>query len=569
MAPAIDLRPDHRKIVEDILHEHLPAGVRVWVFGSRAEWTTKDSSDLDLALEGDGPLDTRILIEIELALDESLLPFRVDVVDLAQVDERFRDTVFQGRIALMGSAKQCLDDYTQHSVSELIEAGVLEIGDGYRAKNSELASSGLPFARAANVKDGFRFEDADFFPEASLDRAGTRVSQVGDVAFTSKGTVGRVAFVLKGTPRFVYAPQVCYWRSLDHGQVVPRFLYCWMRGEDFRRQLNAVSGQTDMADFVSLRDQRQMRMALPTPPEQRAIASVLGALDDRIELNRRTNETLEAMARALFKSWFVDFDPVRAKMEGRDTGLPREISEMFPDELADSEIGMAPAGWELRRLGELATITRGRSYRSEDLVAAQTALVTLKSFHRGGGYRPDGLKPYRGAYRAEQVVTPGEIIVACTDVTQAADIIGRSAVVLPSSTYATLVASLDVLILRPSHERMKRSFLYHLTSSTRFVSYTYAYTTGTTVLHLDSKSIPEFLFPLPPMELVHHFDDHVSSLLRRVAVDSPSSDVLPAIRDALLPNLVSGGLRLPAPVVSALGGKRTESSVANAELPSR
>ena len=85
----------------------------------------------------------------------------------------------------------------------------------------------------------------------------------------------------------------------------------------------------------------------PPPAEQRAIAHILGTLDDKIELNRRMNETLEAMARALFKSWFVDFDPVRAKAEGRDPGLPKPLADLFPDRFVDSELGEIPEGWEV------------------------------------------------------------------------------------------------------------------------------------------------------------------------------------------------------------------------------
>ena len=99
-------------------------------------------------------------------------------------------------------------------------------------------------------------------------------------------------------------------------------------------------------------DLRADSLALPPLPEQRAIAHILGTLDDKIELNRRMNETLEAMARALFKSWFVDFDPVRAKAEGRDPGLPQPLADLFPDRFEDSELGEIPAGWEVETLSE-------------------------------------------------------------------------------------------------------------------------------------------------------------------------------------------------------------------------
>ena len=149
----------------------------------------------------------------------------------------------------------------------------------------------------------------------------------------------------------MYSPQLCFWRSLDPDVLDPYFLYCWMRSREFFNQFRSVASQTDMAEYVSLKDQRRMSITFPPLLDQRAIAHILGTLDDKIELNRRMNATLEAMARALFKSWFVDFDPVRAKMEGRDTGLPNHIAELFPDRLVDSELGATPQGWEVSEIG--------------------------------------------------------------------------------------------------------------------------------------------------------------------------------------------------------------------------
>ena len=126
----------------------------------------------------------------------------------------------------------------------------------------------------------------------------------------------------------------------------------------------------------------QLEIPLPPLPEQRAIAHVLGTLDDKIELNRRMNETLEEMARALFRSWFVDFDPVRAKMEGRWRsgeslpGLPADLYDLFPDRLVPSELGDIPEGWEVKPLGEVVSTVKGRSYKSTELNDSETALVT-------------------------------------------------------------------------------------------------------------------------------------------------------------------------------------------------
>ena len=232
----------------------------------------------------------------------------------------------------------------KHDVSTLIKEEILVIGDGYRAKNSELSIVGIPFARAGNIRDGFQFTDADRFPEDQLGKVGEKISRPGDTVFTSKGTVGRFAFVTDDTPRFVYSPQLSFWRPTNTDAIEPRFLHYWLRSGEFYSQFKSVAGQTDMAEYVSLRDQRRMYITLPPLSEQRTIAHILGTLDDKIELNRRMNQTLEEMARAIFKDWFIDFGPTRAKMKGREPYLPAEVWDLFPDSLVDSELGPAPRG---------------------------------------------------------------------------------------------------------------------------------------------------------------------------------------------------------------------------------
>ena len=131
-----------------------------------------------------------------------------------------------------------------------------------------------------------------------------------------------------------------------------------MQSDAVQDQLRArASGTTVLG--IKQSELRKVLLTLPPLPEQRAIAHILGTLDDKIELNRRMNETLEAMARALFKSWFVDFDPVRAKAEGRDPGLPKPLTDLFPDRFEDSELGEIPSGWEVRSLDEIARFLNG------------------------------------------------------------------------------------------------------------------------------------------------------------------------------------------------------------------
>ena len=201
-----------------------------------------------------------------------------------------------------------MSEWKRHTFRELIDDGVLLLSDGYRAKLEELGGDGPMFLRAGHVSDShIDFTDVERFHAELETRVRGKMSQPGDVVITTKGnSTGRVAYVSESFPSFVYSPHLSFWRSLKPKALVPGFLSYWSRGEEFQQQLRALACATDMAPYLSLVDQRRLRLTLPTPREQRAIASVLGTLDDKIELNRRMNETLEAMARAIFQNWFVN-----------------------------------------------------------------------------------------------------------------------------------------------------------------------------------------------------------------------------------------------------------------------
>jgi type I restriction enzyme S subunit len=189
-------------------------------------------------------------------------------------------------------------DPVRAKAEELIKAGILEIGDGYRAKNSELGEPGLPFIRAGNLNNGFDTAGAEVLKDISVAKAGTKISRPGDIAFTSKGTIGRFARVTSFTDRFVYSPQVCFWRSLDHSKIRPEILYCWMQSDDLKSQIEAVAGQTDMAPYVSLRDQRQMDVPI-FPEPQHVVAGLIEPLLDRQASTTIETKTLGALRETL------------------------------------------------------------------------------------------------------------------------------------------------------------------------------------------------------------------------------------------------------------------------------
>ncbi len=335
----------------------------------------------------------------------------------------------------------------------LIASGRLAIGDGYRAKNSELSVVGIPFARAGNIDNGFQFDGADKFPEEDLAKVGEKISRPGDVVITSKGTVGRLAFVHEKTPRFVFSPQLCYWRCLDVDFIDPKYLYYWMYGREFWGQASAVKGETDMADYVSLTAQRRMKITLPVIEIQREIREVLGAFDDKIELNRQMSHTLEAMMLAIFRSWFIDFDPVIAKAEGlQPNGMNANTVALFPSHFVESEMGPIPEGWRGGRIGDIAE--NRRSGVKPGAIAPETPYIGLEHMPR----RSVALTKWGTA----QQVNSGKYNFEVGDI-----LFGKLRPYFHKVGIApvTGVCSTDILVVKPNEHKWFGFTLGHLSSS--------------------------------------------------------------------------------------------------------
>jgi len=430
-----------------------------------------------------------------------------------------------------------LETLTLYKLSDLIASNVLVIGDGYRAKNSELCpfKSGLPFARAGNINSGFQFDDADYLVAENLLKAGEKVSELGDVLFTSKGTVGRVAFVSEKTPRFVYSPQLTWWRVKDTKRIEPRFLYYWMHGREFCVQINGLRGQTDMADYVSLRDQRQMMyVTLPPLDEQKAIAHILGTLDDKIELNQQMNQTLEAIARALFKSWFIDFDPVRAKLDGRQpTGMDAETAALFPAEFEDSALGKIPKGWSVSTLEQVVSVNSlsiTKSYPHQVIQYVDISSVTVGRLEETTIYVLSDAPS-----RAKRLVRHGDTIWSGVRP-------NRKSYLFIHTPPENLVVSTGFIVLSP--QAIPPSYLYAWVTTDEFVDYLVFNADGSAypAVRPDRFSDAQILIPLKA--ILDKFEQQVESMRDKIIQNERESRVLASIRDALLPKLLSGEIRV-------------------------
>ena len=522
MTSPVDIRPDHLEIVQDILIKNLPAGVKVWVFGSRANWTTKDSSDLDLALEGEGKLSHTVLGALKDAFEDSSLPYTVDVVDFNRIGDAFKQIVELQRTPLP------LDRVVHYGADLTGTSGewdktslgdvCTKIGSGATPRGGRdvyLESGPYSLIRSQNVyNDGFRRDGLAFIGEHHADALENVEIFEGDVLLNITGdSVARVCQVPTDALPARVNQHVAIVRP-DSTVLDPEYLRYYLVSADMQTLLLSWAGSGGTRNALTKGMIESLEIPLPPLPEQRAIAHILGTLDDKIELNRRMNETLEAIARALFKSWFVDFDPVRAKMEGRDTGLPPEIAALFPDRLVDSELGEIPEGWEVKELGELGELAYGKALRAVD--------------------RKDGPIPVYGSngqigwHDANLVAGPG-IVVGRK---------GNPGVV--TWTHGDFFPIDTTFYVVPKDPGLGLPFLFFALTGQDLPSLS----ADSAVPGLNRNLAYMNKQLVPDKQVLAEFNHHASAIFSRQHQLEKECRLLAAQRDALLPELVSGEVRV-------------------------
>lgn len=302
-----------------------------------------------------------------------------------------------------------------------------------------------------------------------------------------------------------------------------------------RHLLGTILRQTAVSGITGT-DLVELEIPFPDLPEQKAIAHVLGTLDDKIELNRKTNETLEGIAKALFKSWFVDFDPVRAKAEGRPTGLPDEISELFPDAFEDSELGEIPSGWSIGEIGDFLDLER-------DSVTPSDSGEEMFDHYSIPAY-DEGLTPSCEAGQSiksnKYLVTDGVFMVSKLN--------PRFPRIWVPSKHTTRrrICSTEFLVCRPK-VKIDAPFVLHVTKSRSVVQQMSDLASGTSNSHqrvrpADFVGLP---FVKPSAALVKLFSEMVGPMLEKHLLTRDENQALSKTRDTLLPRLISGELRVP------------------------
>ena len=534
MAESLHLSSRHHEEIEALLHKHIP-GVEVWAYGSRVNGQSHNGSDLDLVLRGQqlAEIDTSRLADLIEALQDSTIPFLVEVRDWARLPESFHREIEREHVVLVERAERGeASEWDSAPLEDLVNNILDRRGVTPRKLGSDFVSAGHRVISAKVIK-GRRLDlaadESRFVDAVTYQKWMKSPLLADDVILTSEAPVGEPAYVAQDVEWCL--GQRLFGIRTNKTKLHGRFLYYALQSEEVLHDLlSRATGTT----VQGIRQTELKRVVIPLPPlhEQRAIAYILGTLDDKIELNRRMNETLEAMARALFKSWFVDFDPVRAKMDGRDTGLPKDIADLFPDRMADSELGEIPEGWTVGTLGDIAASPR----RGIDpaRVASDTPYIGLEHMPRrsvalADWGRAGSVSSNKSAFENRDIL------------------FGKLRPYFHKVGIAPVngVCSTDIVVLDARTPRWS-AFVLACVSSSGFVGYTSQTSTGTKMPRTSWHTMSRYELCQPTDSVATAFQRVVSSMLERIVANVHESRTLGVLRDALLPKLVSGELRVNA-----------------------
>jgi len=394
---------------------------------------------------------------------------------------------------------------------------------------------GVPIVRVSDVRNG-RIAVGDPLRVAeSIEAAYARTRlRGGELLLTLVGTVGETAVV---------PPALAGWNTARAVAVIP------VRGEigaywvqialrsPVVQELIGSRLNTTVQATLNLRDVAELPIVLPPPRERDAIARVLRPLDDKIELNRRMNETLDAIARALFKSWFIDFEPVRAKAEGRDTGLPKPIADLFPNRLVDSELGEIPEGWDVATVAALANVVGG-----------STPSTANPAFWQDGQH-------YWATPKDLSTLSTPVLLNTERKITDAGVAQISSGLLPPGTVLLSSRAPIGYLAIAQIPVAINQGFIALIPS--RGVSNLFlllwaewahdeivSRANGSTFLEISKANFRPIPIARPPTPIFAAFDKFVGPLFARVVSNERQCCTLTGLRDSLLPKLVSGELRL-------------------------
>lgn len=405
-----------------------------------------------------------------------------------------------GRIGFRG--------YTTNDLVETPEEGAISLSP------SNIVQGEIELSKCTYIKWN-KYEES---PEIKI--------QGGDIVFVKTGSsYGRTALVRSVGHPMTLNPQLVVFKNI---KVNPVILSYAIKSREFQGGVNGIIGGSAIPT-LSQKRLADLKINLPNRDNQEKIASILSSLDDKIAVNRKICENLEAQAQALFKHWFIDFAPFK---DGK---------------FVESELGMIPEGWRVGRLSDFVDNLSGYSYKGSELQPSTTAMATIKNFVRGGGFKTEGYKEIVISKNVKdyQYVNLFDVLVAHTDLTQNAEVVGNPAIVLSSDGYESLIMSMDLTKVVPKDKRLTSSLLHSLLSTKQFKEHALGYVNGTTVLHMSKKAVPEYKLTMPKnLDTLKELTSLLDELYLMMSETFAENKRLVSLRDTLLPKLMKGEIEV-------------------------
>lgn len=416
-----------------------------------------------------------------------------------------------------------------NDISERVAMGPF----GSSIKVETFVSNGIPIISGQHL-NGFKIDDKagyNFITIEHADKLKHANVYRGDVIFTHAGNIGQVSFIPNNSlyQRYVISQRQFFLRP-KQDKVLPEYLVAYFKSPEGQQKLLANTssvGVPSISQPVSYL--RNLEIPLPPLEEQRAIAHILCTLDDKIELNRRMNETLEQMARAIFKSWFVDFDPVRAKLDGLPpAGLDSATAALFPESLQISPLGHIPRGWTASNLAEIATNPR-RGVQAKN-IHPNTPYIALEHMPR----RSIAL----GDWEDSAAVVSNKFAFNKNEI-----LFGKLRPYFHKVGVAPFdgICSTDILVLAPKSPEWFGFLLGHA-SSDDLVQFTDLASTGTKMPRTNWSDIGSFRVAIPPRAVADIFTRTIRPIVEKIQFNIRQIRVLGDLRDNVLPKLLSGEL---------------------------
>lgn len=418
---------------------------------------------------------------------------------------------------------------------------VCNFGDGAHTKVKRV-EKGIPYLTSKNIKKGkLDLSNIDFISKEDfnrlfkIDEKAIKGLIPGDVLMGIIGTFGN-CYRYDKNDNFGISSSVGIARP-NKKILNSDYLYYHLSSNRFLKLIDKYKGGS-VQGYTNLPTLRKIPINLPPLETQEKIAKILSDLDDKIEINNEMNKTLEEMAQTLFKRWFIDFE------------FPNENGDPYKSsggKMIDSELGEIPEGWEVNSFSEFTEMFNGYSYKGKELMESSNAMITIKNFNRIGGFQVEGFKEISISDKVKEnhYVSKGDVIVAHTDLTQGAEIIGNSIYIQTFGKYEKLITSMDTVKVKSKNNEISNILIHMFLNHKKFKEHALGYVNGTTVLHLSKKAIPEYKVAIPlNKKIFDNMDKLLMPIYTQQNLKLEEIWELTKLRDILLPKLMSGEIEV-------------------------